>query len=622
MNRVAVVGLLVPWLALAQGVPPTAVKQQVCNAQGKCATITNGKLDVNVTGGGGGADASVGTTGSTVPGSASYVGVNVGGNLTGLAGTANGLKVDGSAVTQPMSAAALPLPAGAAQDATLTGGSQKTQVVNGANALAIDGSGRPTVNVAGTVPVSGTFWQATQPVSGTFWQATQPVSIASMPSTPVTGTFWQATQPVSGTVTANAGSGTFTTSDSKLPSGLTAPTSAPAGTEAGLITRNIPSGTQAVSGTVTANAGSGTMATSSTQLPGALDGSGYLKTHEQGTANVNVTNASIPVTGTFWQATQPVSASSLPLPSGAATETTLSAMSGKLPSALGPQASASSLSVTPATGATFPVSGTFWQATQPISGTVTATQATGSNLHVTVDSAPTTAVTGTFWQATQPVSGTVTANQGTANATPWNENLAQVGGSAVATAATGVAKVGIVGNAGAAVDAPNNGTAPANVTVDGYEAQSSALGSSATAGNVRRGVVGLDGVLYVRPGSPLLFSGGVTAIAATLTQIVAAPAAGTSLYLTDIVASSDTATAGQMTFRYGTGSNCATGTTTVLPNVASVTTGKIPYPGNTAAYPSIFHFSTPIKLPAANALCIICVATNTCTVTASGFTAP
>jgi hypothetical protein len=36
-------------------------------------------------------------------------------------------------------------------------------------------------------PVTGTFWQATQPVSGTFWQATQPVS----------GTFWQATQPVS-----------------------------------------------------------------------------------------------------------------------------------------------------------------------------------------------------------------------------------------------------------------------------------------------------------------------------------------------------------------------------------------------------------------------------------------
>lgn len=30
--------------------------------------------------------------------------------------------------------------------------------------------------------------------------------------------------------------------------------------------------------------------------------------------------------------------------------------------------------------------------------------------HVSVDTAPTTAVTGTFWQATQPISGTVTAN--------------------------------------------------------------------------------------------------------------------------------------------------------------------------------------------------------------------
>ena len=74
--------------------------------------------------------------------------------------------------------------------------------VTAAGALKVDGS-------AVTQPVSGTFWQATQPVSGTFWQATQPVSIASMPSTPVTGTFWQATQPVSGTVAATE-SGTWT----------------------------------------------------------------------------------------------------------------------------------------------------------------------------------------------------------------------------------------------------------------------------------------------------------------------------------------------------------------------------------------------------------------------------
>jgi hypothetical protein len=47
--------------------------------------------------------ASVGATGAAVPASADYAGMNVGGNLTGMTGTANGLKVDGSAVTQPVS---------------------------------------------------------------------------------------------------------------------------------------------------------------------------------------------------------------------------------------------------------------------------------------------------------------------------------------------------------------------------------------------------------------------------------------------------------------------------------------------------------------------------------------
>jgi hypothetical protein len=59
-------------------------------------------------GGGSGSNASVGATASGVPGSATYIGVNVGGNLTGLVGTANGLKVDGSAVTQPASLNATP----------------------------------------------------------------------------------------------------------------------------------------------------------------------------------------------------------------------------------------------------------------------------------------------------------------------------------------------------------------------------------------------------------------------------------------------------------------------------------------------------------------------------------
>lgn len=110
----------------------------------------------------------------------------------------------------------------------------------------------PTTPVTGTFwqatqPVSGTFWQATQPVSGTFWQATQPVSIASMPSTPVTGTFWPTAAGSPASVELSDGSAFYT-------------------------------------------------AAKSSQLPAALDGSGYLKTHEQGTANVSVQNATLAVT--------------------------------------------------------------------------------------------------------------------------------------------------------------------------------------------------------------------------------------------------------------------------------------------------------------------------------------
>jgi len=52
------------------------------------------------------------------------------------------------------------------------------------------------VAISGTVPVSGTFWQATQPVSGPLTDAQLRAS-----AVPVSGTFWQATQPVSGPLT-------------------------------------------------------------------------------------------------------------------------------------------------------------------------------------------------------------------------------------------------------------------------------------------------------------------------------------------------------------------------------------------------------------------------------------
>jgi hypothetical protein len=50
---------------------------------------------------------------------------------------------------------------------------------------------------------------------------------------------------------------------------------------------------------------------------------------------------------------------------------------------------------------------------------------------------------------------------------PLFENLAQVAGSTVATAATGVQKVGVVGNAGAAIDGATAASVPANALLEG-----------------------------------------------------------------------------------------------------------------------------------------------------------
>lgn len=160
---------------------------------------------------------------------------------------------------------------------------------------------------ASAVPVSGTFWQATQPVSiasmpstpvtGTFFQATQPVSIASMPSTPVTGTFFQATQPVSST---------------QLP--------------AALVQSGMRVSVQSMLGaaTIPVAIANGPLAVS--PVYGALNNAGdvgignvdvgtqrFVLASNQPTVPVSLATApTTPVTGTFWQATQPVSLASAP----------------------------------------------------------------------------------------------------------------------------------------------------------------------------------------------------------------------------------------------------------------------------------------------------------------------
>jgi hypothetical protein len=206
----------------------------------------------------------VGPTGSPVPADADYAGMNVGGNLVGLVGTVNGLKVDGSAVTQPVSASSLPLPTGAATNAEL---------------VTINTTLGSPLQAGGTVSVSN--FPATQPVSGT-------VAVSNFP----------ATQPVSGTVAATQ-SGTWTVQPGNTANttpwlasisqgGNTATVSA-----ANALKVDGSAVTQPVSGTITANAGTGN----------------FTVTQATGT-NLHVVVDSAPttaVTGTFWQATQPVS---------------------------------------------------------------------------------------------------------------------------------------------------------------------------------------------------------------------------------------------------------------------------------------------------------------------------
>lgn len=159
-------------------------------------------------------------------------------------------------------------------------------------------------------------------------------------------------------------------------------------------------------------------------------------------------SGTVPVSGTFWPATQPVSALSLPLPSGAAQDGTdgtgitaptggsgirgwLSGIYQKLSAALAVSQSgtwttgrtwnlaSSTDTVTAAISGTVPVSGTFWQTTQPVNGTVTLAGGSATIGKVGIDPANNgVAISGTI-----PVSGSVgvsslPANLGTTSLAP------------------------------------------------------------------------------------------------------------------------------------------------------------------------------------------------------------
>lgn len=277
--------------------------------------------------------------------------------VAGVVDIGNTVDVTGSTVaisgTVPVSAAALPLPTGAATAALQTqpgvdigdvtinnaAGASAVNIQDGGNSITVDG----TVAISGTVPISavalplpsGAATAAKQPALGTAGIPSADVlsvqGVASMTALKVDGS--AVTQPVSGTVTANAGSGTFAISAAALP---------------------LPSGA----------------ATSALQTQPGVDIGDVTVNNATGAAAVNIQDGGNSIT---------VDATALPLPTGAST-------AAKQP-ALGTAGTASADVITVqgiASMTALKVDGSA--VTQPVSGTVTASNTTGNVANDGVDS--------------------------------------------------------------------------------------------------------------------------------------------------------------------------------------------------------------------------------------------
>jgi hypothetical protein len=205
--------------------------------------------------------------------------VPVSGTVTANAGTGT-FTVDGSAVTQPVSAASLPLPTGASTSALQTAGNASLSSIDTklTAPLSVTGPLTDTQLRATPVPVSGTVTANLGTIAGVATETTlsslltelqlkadltetQPVSAASLPLP--TGAATSTLQ--------TTGNASLSSIDTKLPSGLTVTASRlqvelpPGGV--GLTDAELRASPVPVSGTVTANAGTGTFAVSAASLP-------------------------------------------------------------------------------------------------------------------------------------------------------------------------------------------------------------------------------------------------------------------------------------------------------------------------------------------------------------------
>lgn len=323
-------------------------------------------------------------------------------------------------------------------------------------------------------------------------------------------------------------------------------------------------------------------------------------------------SGTISATGSFWPtaAASPLSAR---LSDGSAFYD--AAKTGQLPTSL----SGGKLDVTATQNGTWNVGtlSTLTTVTNPVAATQSGAW---SNVGVTGTFWPTTAASpgaqrlsdgSAFYDAAKTgqlpsalVSGRLDVNIGAASATNISTNLAQIGATTVVNGGTaGTLAVG--GQAAHATGVSGN-----PMLLGAYaESDAAALDSTNVAeGDVTRLKADIEGRLMVTTYHPNRGTAGYNAIAASLTQIVAAPGAGLSIYIDALYVQTTTTTSGTYSFQSGTGSNCGTGTAAVFP--VSGTSNRFNSPPTTGAMAPLI-MPTPLKLAANTALCVIGVATNT-----------
>lgn len=129
-----------------------------------------------------------------------------------------------------------------------------------------------------------------------------------------------------------------------------------------------------------------------------------------------------------------------------------------------------------------------------------------------------------------------------------------------------------------------------------------------------------SGQYWVRQGNQSQeWVAGHAGIGATLTEVKAVPATGGQHHITAILNQSTTSTANQWSIQSGTGTNCATGTTAVLPQ-SGVTHL---YVGATNAQAvQIVPLYTPIHITPGHAICVLGIATQLTRINIVGYTTP